>query len=533
MTEELCRNYRDDMLSQLEGVLNRSDEAALMGHIEVCAPCRDEFECLKALHADLEDMGDAFAHNIPRVELVAGVMDAVRQAHPARHVVVSFERPAPRPRFVRAWWLGVGAAAAAVLVLWIAGYRLTREASDVPLPRMAQVQDKAHVPAATGKAAKVSKSVPPSRAKFDEIKRMLVEEPSLMPVGEVAKNGNSVEFEKVSVDEILALRRTAASDSDLESRQDARARLAALATLSEDRARAIAASADASSEAKVGAAQSLPGPDAERVLVAAVEASPDDPYLRGELAKAYEAQPDKQAEATAQLVEQSRLDPENALNQYKIASSLIRQGDTEGATAALDRARSLTTADTYSASADASQEEALEASGMSSEAAHALTALTAGTSQYNELVQLASSLLEEGKQAEAQGNVSYAKDIYESVRIMGSQVADSSALSSERMAGLDIQSSAIDSLLRLFGASGSTDEMQQLTDQINTLAQAYDEIVKLLDGLNAFFTGSVTENLLQLVSDFILQNGDLNLLDYISGFAPNRSSGSASSAATQ
>jgi tetratricopeptide (TPR) repeat protein len=349
---------------------------------------------------------------------------------------------------------------------------------------------------------------------------MMVNEPSLSSFGETAaKDGKPVNFEKVSVAEILALRKNYASNADAAARQEARARLAALATLSEDKARTVANSSDASIPAKVGAAKSLPASEAERVLLSAIQASPDDPYLRDELAKLYASQPNKQAEATAQLLEESRLDPENALNEYKLASNLMRQGDTAGATEALERAKSLQTVDSYSTSSDASTTESLEASGVSSDVARALTALNSGISQYSDLIELASNLLTDGSQAENEGDATYAKAVYESVRVLGSQISDSTSLSNERMAGLDIQSSALDSLLALAAASGSTDETQTLTSQINSLATAYQEIVKILDGINTFFSGNVSENTLQLISDFVLQYGDLNLLDYLANLS--------------
>jgi hypothetical protein len=71
------------------------------------------------------------------------------------------------------------------------------------------------------------------------------------------------------------------------------------------------------------------------------------------------------------------------------------------------------------------------------------------------------------------------------------------------------------------------EETQALAQQVNQLAEAYNSILQFFEGVNAFFSGDVTENALQLVSNFILDRGDLNLIDYISSLAPSRGSESS------
>ena len=539
MSEDVCRNYREDMLSHFEGGLDKPTEAALMGHLDMCCTCREVYECFDTLRADLEAIGDGIAASLTQVNVVEGVMEAVRQAKRARRVIVSFEPPAPRRRFGFLGWMGLGAAAAAILVLWFAGYRLMREPDLSPVMRQAKVEaqspaagpaaDRPHAKPIEAPASKAAAAGAPSKTKSEEIKRLLSEESlTALPTESVTqKDKENSDLQDITVAEILALRRIAAGDSDADARQKARARLAEWASLSERQARALVGSDGVSLDVKVGAAQSLPAAEAERMLLAAVEESPDDAYLHSELAKAYLDQPDKQAEATDQLLELSELDPDNALTQYRLASTLLRQGDVAGATTALDAARSLKSVDTYASEADASRQQALQAAGMTSDAARVLTALTSGMDQYVDLIELAGRLLEQGQQAEEQGNTSFAKDLYESVQMMGSQVAAASTLSSELMAGLDIQSSAIDSLYRVVGKDGSAEETQALAQQVNQLAEAYNSILQFFEGVNAFFSGDVTEHVLQLVSDFILDRGDLNLIDYISSLTPSRGSESS------
>jgi tetratricopeptide (TPR) repeat protein len=328
--------------------------------------------------------------------------------------------------------------------------------------------------------------------------------------------GALAETEDVTLENVLAARRAAITDPK------SLAQLTEWATLSEAKARELVQDKNVSLEAKVGAAGNLPPAEAQRILLAAVQKSPDSPYLHDALAKAYAADPAKAAEATSQLQELSSLDPNNALVQYKLAANLFGQGDVQGGAAALERARSLEQASPYTQEADTYREQALTASGVAPSAARALTALTSGTTQYPDIVGLGAQLLQYGKDTEQSGNLDLARQIYESVQTFGRQVAVGTNQSVEHLAGLDIQSAAVDALAQLFTFLGAKPELDALTTQTQDLVTAYSAIVQFFQSLDAFFA-QLPQELVQMVTDFILQFGDLGVLDQFPSAAPAQS----------
>jgi hypothetical protein len=171
-------------------------------------------------------------------------------------------------------------------------------------------------------------------------------------------------------------------------------------------------------------------------------------------------------------------------------------------------------ASVYTQESNQDRQQALQASGAKSEVARVLTGITSGTDQYFQILEVGRQLLEYGKQAEQQGDLYTARQFYESARTFGAQVADSSNLSSEQLGGLDVQSAALDSLSQLSEQVGSGMNPDTLTEQVNALVQAYNTIVILFEGLSAFFSGNISEDLLRLIANFILQNGDIDLVEY-------------------
>lgn len=501
------------MSALFAGALDKQSEAALLGHVETCAACRAEREWFKTLTGDLETLGDTLAGNAPQVDLVNAVMRAVERNQETRAGVVPF-KPRPQPRRSRTFaWLGLATAAAAVvLILWVSGYRITPPTEPAPAPIQAKApvpEEQPGSPARQGTQVAANKEIGPSKAKYEEAKRLLPGDLYMRPPENVSKKGSDTgDLKDLTANEVLELRKRAVADPE------ARAQLAEWATLTEKKAREMLQDAGVSREAKIGAGQALPPGEALPLLLAAVQASPNDPYLRSELAKAYAAQPGGAGKAAEQLMHLSALDPNNALIQYRLASNLFSQGDIQGATAALQRAASLDEADTYAREAEAYREQALAASGVRPDTARTLTALTTGTSQYSDLIALGNQLLQFGKESEQQGDLNLAQQVYEAVQGLGATLSGSSTLSTERLAGLDIQSSAIDLLSRIFSLQGLGQEMNALAQQTQGLVSAYDAIAEFFDQINALFSGNISQNVLKFIVDFILQNGDVNLLDY-------------------
>ena len=513
MNDRICREYQNDLPALLEGALGRQEHAALLGHMETCAACRAEYAALQTLRTDLEAIGESVRKHIPQVDLMDGVMHAVARAK-ARHMdakpnVVLLERPRRMRRVWAAGWLGLTAAAAAVLLLWFSGYRLIWEPAP---PASHQASAPVQPTPAPSKAAVSAKpgSTAPGSAQFEEINRWLAEDLyARPPVSEPTEETAPPDIKDLTVADVLALRRAAVSSPD------ARAHLAQWASLTQEKAREVAAAEGASLDAKVGASQVLPPAEAQRILLAAVQKSPTDPYLRNELAKAYTAQSESSPEATQQLTELGNLDPTNAWSQYKLASNLFSQGNTEAAIAALERARSIEQADPYTLDAEAARHQALQASGANSEVARLLTALTEGMSQYMEIISLGTQLINYGRTAQEQGDATTARQIYESTHTFGAQVAATSPVASDQLGGLDVQSASLDSLNQLLGENASSQDLDWLSAQIRNLENAYTTLADFFQSVNEFFSTTLPDAVVQAITDFILQNGDIHLPEVV------------------
>jgi tetratricopeptide (TPR) repeat protein len=522
VSERTCIEFRDDMIALTEGALEPRAERALLSHLENCAACRQEYKWYRIASTGLTALGAEQAAKTPPVDLVAGVIEAVANLKAAEPRVISFDEQARARRRPPLLWFGAVAAAAAVLLfLWGSGFRVIREPMQPSATQITQQTPKPvpHPPAHKTKPAKTPANRGSDEAKLKDLQRQLQHLAPQKPgeAGEGEGEGGLDVAEDVTLENVLAARRAAITDPK------SLAQLTEWATLSEAKARELVQAKDVSLDAKVGAAGNLPSAEAERILLAAVKKSPDSPYLHDALAKAYAADPAKSAEAASQLQDVSSLDPNNALAQYKLAANLLGQGDIQGGTAALDRARSLEQASPYTQDADAYREQALTASGVTPSAARALTALTSGTTQYPDLVGLGAQLLQYGKDSEQSGNLDLARQIYDSVLTFGRQVSAGTNQSAERLAGLDIQSAAVDSLAQLFTFLGAKPELDALTSQTQDLVTAYSAIVQFFQSLDGFFA-QLPQELIQMVADFILQFGDLGLLDQFPSAAQSQSS---------
>jgi tetratricopeptide (TPR) repeat protein len=315
----------------------------------------------------------------------------------------------------------------------------------------------------------------------------------------------------LKVYDILAARKDAVTSPA------ARLQFARWAELSAEKARQILADQDAPMDAKVAASESLPPDEAMKVLLAAVAADPDNPYLHHQLGNLYSADPKTASKAAAEFAAQAQLDPDNALAYYQLAASLFAQGDADGAVDALQSAQNLSGANAYTMDAASYQQDALEQSGVASEVAQLLVALTAGTSQYGDLTGLGNQLMEYGKYYEQNGQTELASQIYNSVRLFGEQLANDSTFANELLAGLDIQREAVTVL------SGLVDFVQQpanadmLARSSEHLVGALNAVGGLFTSLNEFFQQELGNDMVNAFVNYVMQNGDLDVLDYLSG----------------
>jgi hypothetical protein len=411
-----------------------------------------------------------------------------------------------RSRVLR--WAAFGTAVAAmVLVFWGMGFRLTRVPGGQPMMTAKAPTASTQIqPAPKATQATSDDAGPKSTGNFEQVRKQLDENlflPGLEPK-------DMAQTEPVSLDDVLNARKGALSDPD------ALGRISQWASLTADKAREIANDPNAALAAKIGAAANLPADEALPILVAAVAAQPNDPSLRNQLSSSYSKskQPGAAAKAIAQAGETARTDPENALSQYRLAALLLDQGDKDGAAAALEQAQNLTRAGAYPAESAARREQALIAGGVNPDTARALSAITAGSEQYNELMALSQQLIDYGKQYEQAGDAEFAQQLYQSVRQMGDQVATSTSYSNEQLAGLDIEHAAVETLSQLAKFIESPQNRQLLAEQAEGISDALGGFVSFMGQVNDFFAKDPSTDLLRQFSNLVMNNGDLNLAGF-------------------
>lgn len=489
---------------------------ALERHLVECAECRAEAEWLRGTSADYAQIGEDYVArrmaDMGEVDVLRDVMAGVKrlQAAPARPTVtVTFQ---PTRRRMMVWRAAAGLAAASVLLglVWVLAYNLgkgNRPGEALPTLAKTPIELTSGLSGSDGTSATLKNSEVASRINRelqDNRRKLSAAGPLVQEAMRAAKDsshdGGVTSPKDIALKEILALCR--------ERSGDAHAKLAKLASLTEARAREIVRSPNSSLAAKIGAARSLPANEALAVLKEAAKSHPDDPYVQYELAKALAAIDGKESEAAAAFASFASLDAENAMAHYRLASALFRQGDVAGATSALQRASAMDKASEYSLSSEAYRVQALAASGVEVDTARLLTAATEGMGQYDDIVSLGAQLLGYGQELEKQGNSELARQIYEAVNTLGNQLFSTSPVASEQLAGLDVQQSAIQLLSEVLAAAGLNDSLEALNTQANGLINSINAMGNLLNSVSGLFTSSLSQDQLNQLVGYILQNGD-------------------------
>ena len=508
MKNRTCEIYQDAMLDLLDGTAEASMAADVARHEEVCEDCRETYQWVRTSSVDLTALGDSIRRDTPGVDLVDSVMRAVARTKATPPQVIRFEPRLARSRIgASAWFAGLATAAAAVvLVVWLSGYRLT----NVSDPSMPALQARGGVQK-TPVLLAAKDRLRPSKTRLEDVQRLLPGGAKRSAEKAGLEALKRPELKGVTAEDILSLRRGASSDPG------ALAQLNQLASLAEDLARELVAADGTPTDAKIGASRALPATEAERVLLAALKESSDNPYLHSELAKLYSKDPSTLSKADAELEKLSASDPGNALTQYRLAANKLSQGDMEGASVALERAQELSDADTYSREAAKYQEEALKASGMEPTTARVTAALTAGTQEYADLTALGAQFVDSGRAYEEKDELDSAQFAYASAQNLGGNVAQTSQFATERLAGLDIQSEALSSLAALVGAQNVPQAVEVVSTQTQGLINAYNGIIELFESMDTFFSGNIPQNLLLMIADFLLQQGDSSLLSQFTG----------------
>lgn len=514
MSRERCTDYRDRLVALAENPLGPEAEPGLLAHLEACPLCEAEYHWLTSLCREMEAIGEAQLQGAPNVDLTDGVMKAVARHKQADPRLVSLDSARTR-RFSRFVWMAASTAAAATIVvgLWLTGYRITRQ--DGPTTAL-RTNGSGSNPAALPGQSNLLAGTPDSisgDSPENELQNLI---DNMRPFSAPTADLSADRLASLTINDVLAARKEAISDPA------AREEINRWANLAAEKARELAAAQELSLEAKVGAAQNLPPEEAERILLAAVQADPENPYLRYALGNVYSQQAGMADKAAAEYAAQAELDPENALAYYQLAASLLAQGDPENAAGALETARSLGTAHPYTIEAADNQTQALIQSGVAEDVARILTALTAGTGEYGDLVALSAQLLDYGKYYEQNGQIELAQQICDSVRVLGTQVTENASFSNEQLAGLDIQRAAIEALSEFMQFMQSPQNVQTLADQTRQLSSSLSSVGGFFNALNAFFDAQPSTDIMSIFADYVLGNGDLDVLDFLANIANHR-----------
>ncbi len=516
MNSYSCKECRRELDAWLEGQAERPSRHATM-HVRTCEHCCREYEGLLGLAEALERLGDSWLVRAGSVDLRDTVMERIARGERARP---GPPRPAPVKRPRQRYWQWALPAAAAILAIGIWGLTLTLEqAEDTPAgaPVTAHdpepdTDDYAEVEIARNDEPAAGPLVTDHMRQMQTLRDRLEDvHPQPDPKDDAPKTEAPGQL---TVEEVLELRRRAIAD------EDAREQLQLWASLSPDEARALAARADISVAALVGAARDLTGEEQERLLLAAAEQYPEDPSLRLSLAKHYAERMDEEPrdafeQGVIQLAELRELDPGNALSYYMEAKLLMEQGDVEGALSSLEIARGLDHASAYSLESAIHREQALRESGLSPEVARTLTAMTAGSEEYRFLQDVGAELLRHGEDFVGAGNYQAAQQIFDAVLQFGGQIENGANFAREQLAGLDLQRSALGGLQDIYQLLDASRELTELNPQIIQLIEGFENIRDFFDAMDRMFHAGLDEDFMLEVADYVMHAGDIGLFHYL------------------
>ena len=523
----------DLMADGLEGRLSDAQKAELWDAQAASAEVRANYLWLQRAAHDLELIGEETVKDAPEIDVVEAVLRAVDKAAASEKMTRLAAQEPRRPLFVFWGRAALAAAALAVvfgLVLELGGFK----PSDPAAPAVSQVPEH---PA--GSAERMATALPgevSGSERLDDAVEQLAQAIS-EKLDTSSKHVDRGDFlattapvlSSVTQNDVVALRQAAISEPG------AWVRLKRMATLDAETAAEVLENPNLLPDAMVGVAASLPDEMARQWLVTAVgRMEQQKPYARLALATTYVAEahdapaPDQPAPALfdgmsendlrAFLLEMAALqeaDPENALLDALQAGALLRLGDTEGALAALANLQGKGIATAYGLEAARSRQLALAAAGMTEESARMLSAVLAGSDQYNMLCDLARDLVQSGQAYEAQGDPDVARRIYEATQRLGEQVTGNARLSEESLAGIDIQRMAMEGLETLYANSGLASEMERLTSSALALVSQINSLGGMLESLDRLFLGGGDNSFWSQLSAQILEFGDLAFFESI------------------
>ncbi|MDZ4861097.1 MAG: hypothetical protein SGI88_19165 [Candidatus Hydrogenedentes bacterium] len=499
----------DELIAYLEDDLSLEARTRVELRIASDGAYRAELDWLRAAYADLDAVVRADAPEMPSIDIVDAVLRSMQKVNGLTSPVSLATVRASRS----AWWK-VAAGIAAVAILYV-GYEWWRTSGrDDSVPGR-QIAAPSSGPEATAPPVVIAlpETFVRQKEKLDQKREDVHRRIGVKPDTIItATAGPRIELPG-NVTEVAAARRDVAGGANMD-------RLLQWASLSKSKAMEVALAPDATPQAMVGAAESLGGEEARRILLTAVGKLPEDPASRLQLARAIaeEETPDtveaaqNDTQAVAQLTDVKNIDPGNALPYYYEAKIRLDENNAESALQSLELAANMGKASAYSLESALAQAEALIAGGMDPEAARLVSALTAGVEENKFLCQLASDLLDYGQVFLSANDTQTAENIFRAVEQMGRQVEEGATFSQEQLAGMDIQAQALDAMGALYATIESVDGVSDVTASIEALTGRIGELDTFFTALDALFTSSMTEEFWNEISDLLLSSGDLTLL---------------------
>ena len=494
-----------DLDAYMEDALDATGFERLLRAVASDPRVRAEYEALCALKAGLDTLGKSIAAKTPKIEIASAVMRSVKGK---RGKIVPLQSQAKRQTTKRSprtiYWMA--GAVAAVLAVFL-GALLTPQILENGPEEILIAQDPS--PVLTGTNTPESMGVNPIDSMIDadanspdiEIEAP-PEQDSIQPPDNDPKPSAP---KALSLQDMIRARREAVLKD-----ADALSRLAQWASLTPEEARALLEDSGLTPEAILGAIQFLPPDEAASILLAALEQNPDDPYLRYALAKTGMLSGDK---ALENLNAWENNDPGNSLPLFMEARLRFAKGDFENALNALANGVAYDGASSYVLESTRQHAEALIASGMTPDMARYLAVSSAGNNEYQQLNQLGRELLAYGDLYKDQGNYTGAEHVYSSVLSLGTQIAQSALYASEQRIGMDTQMAALDALSMLYETIMAPESLALIEAAFEGLLQGLNELTTFLTAYNHLLDAGHTGdgNLLSLVTELVLNGGDLNI----------------------
>lgn len=508
--------FYGDAYRRISGELSEDDAAAFDARLSESPVHQDAYSAITQGVADLEQAGDTYRRRAATIDITDDLMAAIQPVTESNPKIVAF-----RPRSVWKQALAVAASIAVVAALYLAYRTTTVEEVAPPIAN--------HEPEQTVEAVDPELAASPS---MDDLQQALSiamaragsGQRSLPRVGPMSPDPTDSttdtqvsESDEEPILEMVALRRVSFDPlADPVEQDNALQKLLRFAAIGETSARRIANDADANPRIRAAVAKFLPSDEALSTLYAAMAASPDDPYIRFNLAvhqleqQEIEPSPENDAAAIAAALDFASTAPENATAYMMEAAARLAAGDGAGALEALAQAQTAGSASTYAAESANLRAEAMSLIEGNANEATVAAALTAGLDEYGFIEELGGELLIASEATLANGDAESATAIASAVYGYGQQLEDSALYAFEHLAIIDLEHGVLglfDSFRDLM--LPDTEALALWTNEAESVTQDTDAISAVFNQLDAAFLAIMDTDRIVELAHGILGFGDM------------------------